>query len=233
MYSSADIIIVDINLDIDHREETPRIELAGFRNALRSIFSRAKEGCLVLIETTVPPGTCENIVVPIKSKELSKRGLAKDAVLLAHSYERVMPGKSYLDSIKNYWRVFSGETPIAAEVCEEFLGSVINTRDYPLTQLKSMTASETAKVMENTYRAVNIAFIDEWTKYAENVGIDIFEVIDAIRSRPTHANIMSPGLGVGGYCLTKDPAFTPAAMRQIFKTGGDSFPFSQTCNEDE
>jgi len=227
VYSSAAIIIVDINLDIDPREEMPRVALSGFADALRSVFSRAKEGCLVLIETTVPPGTCENIVVPIKHQELEKRGLAKDAVLLAHSYERVMPGKSYLDSIKNYWRVFSGETPGAAQVCEDFLRSVINTNEYPLTELKSMTASETAKVMENTYRAVNIAFIDEWTKYAESVGIDIFEVIDAIRSRPTHSNIMSPGLGVGGYCLTKDPAFTPAAMRQIFTGGKDSFPFSQ------
>ena len=81
--------------------------------------------------------------------------------------------------------------------------------------------------MENTYRAANIAFIDEWTKYAEMVGIDLYEVIDAIRVRPTHSNIRFPGLGVGGYCLTKDPAFAPAAARQLFGEESLKFPFSQ------
>ena len=59
--------------------------------------------------------------------------------------------------------------------------------------------------MENTYRAANIALIDEWGVFAENIGVDIFEIIDAIRDRPTHSNIRQPGFGVGGYCLTKDP----------------------------
>ena len=73
----------------------------------------------------------------------------------------------------------------------------------------------------------NIAFIDEWTKYAEEVGIDLFEIIDAIRLRPTHSNIRVPGLGVGGYCLTKDPAFAPAAARQLFGEAKLNFPFSR------
>ena len=231
VYSSADIIVVDINLDLELESEEPQLELSGFTKAMRSIFSRAKPGCLVLIETTVPPGTCEKVVIPIKHQELKNRGLRDDTVLVAHSYERVMPGDYYLDSIKNYWRVFSGETPKAAEVCEKFLKSVINTDDYPLTRLNSLTASETAKVMENTYRAVNIALIDEWTKYAETVGIDLFEVIDAIRLRPTHANMMLPGVGVGGYCLTKDPAFAPLAMRQLYKSVQDDFPFSNLAIE--
>jgi len=80
--------------------------------------------------------------------------------------------------------------------------------------------------MENAYRAANIAFIDEWTKFSEAVGIDLYEVIDAIRVRPTHSNIRFPGLGVGGYCLTKDPAFTPAASRQILNSPDLQFPFS-------
>ena len=66
-------------------------------------------------------------------------------------------------------------------MCEEFLKSIINTDDFPMTRLSSMTASESSKVLENTYRATNIAFIDEWTKFAEEIGIDLFEVIDAIK----------------------------------------------------
>ena len=68
-----------------------------------------------------------------------------------------------------------------------------------------MTASETAKIMENSYRASNIAFIDEWSKFAESIEVDLYEIIRAIAIRPTHSNIRYPGVGVGGYCLTKDP----------------------------
>jgi nucleotide sugar dehydrogenase len=179
------------------------------------------------VETTVPPGTCERVLRPVLIEELDERGLEDSAVHLAHSYERVMPGKNYLESITHFWRVYAGASPQAAIACEAFLSSIIDIESYPLTRLSSTTASETAKLMENTYRAANIAFIDEWTKYAEAVGIDIFEVIDAIRVRPTHSNIRFPGIGVGGYCLTKDPAFTPAAAYQLLDHQDLDFPFSR------
>lgn len=147
-------------------------------------------------------------------------------IFLAHSYERVMPGENYLASIREYWRVFSGLNKQSAFECRKFLETIIDTLNYPLTELKSMTASETAKVMENTYRAVNIAFIDEWTKFASSIQLDLIEIIEAIKIRPTHSNIMLPGLGVGGYCLTKDPTFAPAASKQIFKKE-IQFPFSR------
>ena len=146
--------------------------------------------------------------------------------MLAHSYERVMPGKNYLDSIINYWRVYAGATEDAAHKCAEFLSTIINVNKYPLTRLSSTTASETAKVLENTYRAVNIAFISEWTQFAESVGIDLFEILEAIRKRSSHDNIRYPGLGMGGYCLTKDPTFAPAASRDLFNISID-FPFSR------
>ena len=80
--------------------------------------------------------------------------------------------------------------------------------------------------MENSYRAVNIAFIDEWTKFGEKIGVDLFNITEAIRVRPSHANIRYPGLGVGGYCLTKDPTFAPAAAAQLFGENL-SFPLSK------
>jgi nucleotide sugar dehydrogenase len=198
----------------------------GFAAAIRTLGERLPPGALVLVETTVPPGTCEKVVVPTLAETAVRRGLPADALLVAHSYERVMPGRDYLDSIVNYWRVYAGHTPEAAEACEAFLRRVINVRDYPLTRLSRTVASETAKVMENTYRAVNIAFIDEWRRYAEAVGIDLFEVVGAIAKRPTHANIRWPGFGVGGYCLTKDPTFAPAAVPQLFGLAPIAFPFS-------
>jgi nucleotide sugar dehydrogenase len=225
VYSDADIVVVDIQLDIPYLDDKPKLEFNEFKSAIRTLGSNISTNTLVLIETTVPPGTCEKIVAPTLYVELKKRNIDPNSVYIAHSYERVMPGEDYLSSITDYWRVFSGHTKKAGDVCEEFLSSVVNVEEFPLTRLSSTTASETAKVMENTYRATNIAFIDEWTKYAESIGIDLFEVINAIRKRPTHSNIRFPGLGVGGYCLTKDPTFAPAAAEQLF--GKElNFPFS-------
>jgi len=225
-YRDADVIVVDVHQDIDFTQDQPLLDFSILEKAISTIGRMVKKGALVLIETTLPPGTCETVVRPLLDSELALRGMSPDSVFLAHSYERVMPGAGYLDSIINFWRVFAADDPESAVECGNFLSCFIDTDEYPLTQLSSMRASETAKVLENTYRAANIAFLDEWTKYAEEVGIDLFEVINAIKVRPTHSNIMRPVLGVGGYCLTKDPAFTPAASRKIFKAGDLQFPFS-------
>jgi nucleotide sugar dehydrogenase len=148
-----------------------------------------------------------------------------DAFLLAHSFERVMPGADYLASITRFWRAYAGHTPEAADACERFLASVIQVAEHPLTRLRSTTASEIAKLLENSYRAVNIALVAEWSRFAEEVGVDLFEVIDAIRLRPTHANLRQPGFGVGGYCLTKDPLFAGIAARELFGRPDLAFPF--------
>ncbi len=227
VYESADIVVVDVALDIDFEAEEPRFDTSGLEQGIRTVAERIPEDALILIETTVPPGTCEKILLPVISEELERRSLAAGAVHFAHSFERVMPGSEYLKSISQFWRVYAGATAKAANLCEEFLSTIVDVEQFPLTRVSSITASETAKVMENTYRATNIAFIDEWTKYAETVGIDLFEVIDSIRVRPTHSNIRFPGIGVGGYCLTKDPAFTPAAARQLFGKENLKFPFSE------
>ena len=145
---------------------------------------------------------------------------------LAHSYERVMPGSNYLSSIINYWRVYSGINPKSADKCEQFLSEIINIEEYPLTRLKNTTSSEVGKLLENSYRAVNIAFMEEWGRFAEDSGVDLYEVIEAIRLRPTHSNIRQPGFGVGGYCLTKDPLFAKIAARDILCIKGHKFPFS-------
>ena len=226
IYSQADIIVVDVAQDISLKGAKPNLDLSSLKEAIRTIGKTIEPETLVVIETTVPPGTCENVVVPILESELRNRELPENAVHVAHSYERVMPGANYLDSIINYWRIFSGYTTEAATACRIFLETVINTEKFPLTQLASMTASETAKVLENSYRAANIAFIDEWTKFSERIGIDLHEVVEAIAKRPTHSNIRYPGLGVGGYCLTKDPMFTPIVAEQIFQESNLSFPVS-------
>ena len=225
-FKYADIVVVDINLDVKYREDkTPYLDLTLFKDAMRTIGSRIKEDALILVETTVPPGTCQRVVKPIIIEEFNKRGL-KGNPHIAHSYERVMPGENYLDSIISYWRVYSGIDDESADRCKEFLESVIRTDEYPLTRLKNTTSTETAKVLENSYRATTIAFMEEWGRFAEAVGVDMFEVVDAIRMRPTHSNMRQPGFGVGGYCLTKDPYFAMLASHELFGRDDLEFPFS-------
>ena len=222
----ADIVVVDIPLDIAFEQENPALKFSDFEDAISTLGKNMKSGSLIIVETTAPPGTCEKIVKPRLQKELEGRDLPLDAIGLAYSFERVMPGANYLASITKFWRVYAGIDEKSADRCESFLSSIIDVEEFPLTRVSSLTAAETTKVLENTYRAANIAFIDEWTRYAEAIGVDLFEILDAIRVRPTHSNIRFPGLGVGGYCLTKDPAFAPAAADQLFGQESLDFPFS-------
>ncbi|MBL0337315.1 MAG: hypothetical protein IPP73_18905 [Chitinophagaceae bacterium] len=160
---------------------------------------------------------------------LSKRGLSIDELKVGHSYERVMPGPKYIDSIQNFYRVFAGTDETSALAVETFLKTVIRTDEYPLTRLGNTNATEMAKVLENSFRAMNIAFMVEWSRFAEEAGVDIYEVVNAIRLRPTHKNIMLPGLGVGGYCLTKDPLLAGWAKMNLFGSTEDFIKAKKAC----
>jgi UDP-N-acetyl-D-glucosamine dehydrogenase len=230
-YSKADVVIVDINLDVQKQSngnghlQDYNVDLTPFKKAITSIGENCRLDVLVLVETTVPPGTSQKIVRPILEECLQKRGLATDQLKTGHSYERVMPGPKYIDSIQNFYRVFSGTDEVSAKATETFLRTVISTDEYPLTRLGNTQATEMAKVLENSYRAMNIAFMVEWSRFAEEAGVDIYEVVNAIRMRPTHKNLMLPGLGVGGYCLTKDPLLASWAKMNLF---GSDEPLQQS-----
>jgi UDP-N-acetyl-D-glucosamine dehydrogenase len=221
-YTKADIIVVDINLDVQKKSnewkdlESFDVDLTAFRKAMNAIGQNCKENVLVLVETTVPPGTCQKIVKPIIEDCFEQRNLSTENLRIGHSYERVMPGPQYIDSIQNFYRVYSGVDKISADATETFLRTIIKTDEYPLTRLHHTNATETAKVLENSYRAMNIAFMVEWSRFAEEAGVNIYEVVQAIRMRPTHKNLMLPGIGVGGYCLTKDPLLASWSKRNLF-----------------
>ncbi len=210
-YSKADFIIIDINLDVLKKSNfncdliNYDVDLNPFKNAINIIGENCKENVLILVETTVPPGTSKKVIKPIIERCLKKRNLKTNEFKIGHSYERVMPGPNYIDSIQNFYRVFSGIDEKSAVATEIFLKTIISTKKYPLTKLSNTNSTEMAKVLENSYRAINIAFSTEWSRFAEESEVNLYEVIDAIRMRPTHSNLMYPGIGVGGYCLTKDP----------------------------
>ncbi len=224
VYEMADVVVVDIQLDATKpafgEAEKGYCDLSAFREGIRMLGRYIKPECLILVETTVPPGTCEKVVKPIIEEEFKKRGITQPA-LIAHSYERVMPGAKYVASIRDFWRVYSGVNQKSIDMCRAFLTDVLDTKNFPLTELDNTNASEMSKVMENSYRATNIALTLEWAKFAEQIGVDLFKVRDAIRKRKgTHDNLLRPSLGVGGYCLTKDPVLANWAMGALFNLEG-------------
>jgi nucleotide sugar dehydrogenase len=227
VFGAADVIVVEIGLDI--ADKTPKVDLPPFRAAIGTVGDHMKPDALILLESTVPPGTTERIVAPLLRERLAARSLPTHALKLAYCYERVMPGDGYLASIVDMWRVYAGMTVEAADAAEAFLSSFIDTAKRPLTRLDSIRAVETAKVLENTFRAVNIALIDEWEKFARRIDVDLFEVLKAIRVRPTHQNIRYPGLGVGGNCLSKDPMFGSTSARDVFGLTDSEFPLSNAA----
>ncbi len=224
-FIDSEIILISINCDLKQINGFQSIDFESFTDSVKLLSQKISENTLVIIESTVPPGTCENIILPIFQSSFKERGLDIKRFFLAHSYERVMPGSNYFNSIINFWRVYAGINSESEDRCEKFLSDIINIKQYPLTKLKNIVSSEIGKVLENSYRAVNIAFIEEWGRFAEEVKVDLYDVIDAIKLRPTHSNLMRPGFGVGGYCLTKDPLFAKISSKEIFGLEGHEFPF--------
>jgi len=230
----ADVVVVDVQCDYTKPQlgnmRTGQTEMAALEASLRTIGEKIQPSCLVLIETTVAPGTTEFVAWPILCKAFARRGI-KEAPLLAHSYERVMPGRNYVASIRDFWRVCSGCTLEARDRVVAFLSDVINTDEYPLTVLDRPIESETAKIVENSYRATILAFMNEWSIFAERNGVDLIKVIEAIKVRPTHSNILFPGPGIGGYCLPKDGGLGYWAYKHIlgFEDGDSVFRITPTA----
>jgi len=222
----ADVVVVDVQCDYLKEDlgnvRTGRTDMAALEDSLRVIAEHIPPDALVLIETTVAPGTTEQVAYPVMKKIFKKRGIESEP-LLAHSYERVMPGRNYVSSIRDFWRVCSGTNETAKERVVKFLNDVLNTEKYPLTVMDRPIESETAKIVENSYRATILAFLDEWSLYAERNGVDLIKVIKAIKIRPTHNNIIFPGPGIGGYCLPKDGGLGVWAYKHILGFDDDIF----------
>ncbi len=190
----ADYILIDVQTPTDS-SHIPQYE--SLRTVSAQIGKYLKKGSTVIIESTVAPGTTENVVKPII--EECSRMTAGDDFHLAFSYERVMPGK-LLDFIVNMPRVVGGFTPKCTEKAVWLYQKVV-TKDISIT---SCLAAELAKTIENSYRDINIAFANEMALVCESLKVNIYEIIELINKR--HDRFMHyPGAGVGGHCLPKDP----------------------------
>src|SRR4030042_623875 len=175
----ADVVVVDVQCDYQKESignvRTGQADMEALEESLEIIAENINPEALVLIETTVAPGTTEQIAYPIIKKMFRKRGIQSDP-LLAHSYERVMPGRNYVASIRDFWRGCSGANEEATRRVVKFLKGIINTEKFPLTVLDRPIESETAKIVENSFRATTLAFLDEWSIFGERNGVDFIKV---------------------------------------------------------
>ncbi|MFX0075463.1 MAG: nucleotide sugar dehydrogenase, partial [Candidatus Hermodarchaeota archaeon] len=191
--ADADYILIDVQTPVDD-EKIPRY--ASLLDVSHNIAKHLKKGATIILESTVAPGTTDNIIQPIIEKESGmKRG---EDFYLVFSFERVMPGK-LIEYITDFPRVIGGGCQFANDQAKFLYGKVVKKE----LQVTDTLTAELTKCIENAYRDVNIAFANEMALLCEDFNRNIFEIISLINYR--HDRMMHyPGSGVGGHCLTKD-----------------------------
>jgi UDP-N-acetyl-D-mannosaminuronic acid dehydrogenase len=178
--------------------EDKRADLRAVISATNSILPHLKRGNLVILESTSPPRTTIDIVAPILEKSGLKAG---SDFHLAYSPERVLPGSIIRELVEND-RVIGGINQASAEIGRDLYRVFVKGEIY----LTDSTTAEMIKLMENTSRDINIAIANEFSRLAEKFGVDIWEAIRIANLHP-RVNILRPGVGVGGHCISVDPWF--------------------------
>ena len=194
----SDIVVVCVPTPVTS-SHTP--DLTPLMSSVEALSKHVKRESLIIIESTIYPGTIEEIVTPILEKDGSDP--EKNDVFLAHCPERIDPGNKKW-TIENLPRVVGGVTGEAADKAVEFYKSIVAG---DIVKLNSVKAAEATKIMENTFRDINIAFINEMAKSFDKAGIDIIEVIKGASSKPFAFMPHFPGVGVGGHCIPVDPYY--------------------------
>ncbi len=192
--SDSDVWIVCVQTPFKVEEFEPNFQALG--SAIESISKNLKKGALVVIESTVPPGTTTQFVVPI-IEEISGLSVGSD-FLIGHCPERVMPGK-LITNLTTYGRAMGGFDANSLDKMEE-LYSMVTFGD--LERMDIITA-EVVKTFENTYRDVEIAIANDFAKYCDEMGVDFFNIRDIVNTVESR-NLHLPGGGVGGHCIPKD-----------------------------
>ena len=203
---NSDVVIVCVPTPVD-RNYVP--DLTALMESCSTISKHIRQGALLVVESTIYPGTVEEIVVPILEKQ--KFNIQKNDVFVAHCPERIDPGNKKW-TLEILPRVVGGVTKEATKKAAEFYRSVI---DANVLELSSVKAAEATKIMENTFRDVNIAFVNEMAQSFDKAGIDILEVIKGASTKPFAFMPHYPGAGVGGHCISIDPYYLIEKAKQL------------------
>ena len=202
--SRMDVVIICVPTPLnDHHEP----DLSYITGTVRSIAPHLHEGQLVILESTTYPGTTEEVVVPLLEQGNSgAMGVARDAAtrgfFVAFSPEREDPGNDTV-ARRDIPKVVGGCGPIAAEMAAEVYGTIFART----VRVSSPAVAEMTKLLENIYRCVNIALVNELKQLCMRMNIDLFEVIDAAKTKPFGFQAFYPGPGLGGHCIPIDPFY--------------------------
>jgi UDP-N-acetyl-D-glucosamine dehydrogenase len=195
--SKSDIVLICVPTPVD---KSLQPDLNAVTSATEAISKHLKKEHIIILESTVFPGTTDEVVKPILEKSGLKAGTD---FVLAHCPERIDPGNKKWN-VSNIPRVVGTVNKQKTKLVAEFYRSII---DAEITELSSIKAAEATKIMENTFRDINIAFINEMAMSFDNLGIDITEVVKGASTKPFAFMPHYPGCGVGGHCIPVDPYY--------------------------
>ena len=196
--SEASIVVICVPTPVYHNH-LPNLE--PVEGASRSVAKNLQKGQLVILESTVNPGVSEDVVLPILEKESGLR--CGEDFYLAHCPERINPGDPEWN-VENINRVVGAFCPIGLGLAVEFYESILTGKVKPMNSLKE---AEACKVVENSYRDINIAFVNELAMSFSMLGIDVVNVIEGAATKPFSFLPHFPGCGVGGHCIPVDPYY--------------------------
>jgi UDP-N-acetyl-D-mannosaminuronic acid dehydrogenase len=206
----GDVFIIAVPTPLDHRKKVA--DMSYVDDAVQSIIPYLRPGNLVILESTVPPLTCRERITPMIEKGTGLK--VGETLFLAHCPERILPGDIFYEIVHND-RIIGGINEQTCDMAAQVYASFVKGALYKTDDV----TAEFAKLMENTYRDVNIALSNEFNAVAETLGIDGREAIILANKHP-RVRILMPGIGVGGHCLPIDPWFIkevdPANSRMIF-----------------
>ncbi len=206
--ASRDSVIKVITVPIQIDWETKKIGYDALLDVANKISKGLKSGDLVILESSVPPGTTEEILKP--ALENGSGLTAEEDFFLAYSPERVYIGRAVKDIERNYPKVIGGIGPASLEAAAKFYEKIV---EKGVIRLSSTTAAEFEKLAEGVYRDVNIALANELALAAMELGVDFYEAREAANSQP-YSHIHLPGPGVGGYCIPTYPYFMMTKLTQ-------------------
>jgi len=202
--NGADVIIICVPTPLDHNHKP---DLSHLFNCITSISKYVSKGALLIVESTVAPGTIKNHLIPFLEKE---SGIKIDNFDIAYSPERVDPLNQKW-KLKNTTKIVAGLTEISKIRAKELYLSIIDN----VIESNSLEAAETAKLLENSFRLVNISLINEISIFCRMYGIDVTEVIRLAATKPYGFMPFYPGLGAGGHCIPVDPLYLADKSREI------------------
>ena len=221
LIASADVVIICVPTPVSHAKDP---DISCIRAVTAEIAHRLRPGMLVVLESTTYPGTTEEVMLPLLEHPASvghyRHGDVTDTprssfvvgrdFFLAFSPERIDPGRTDFD-VRTTPKVVGGTTPACLHLATTLYGIIVD-KVVPVSQTK---VAELVKLLENTFRCVNIGLVNELAKWCDHLGVDVWEVVEAAATKPFGFMSFRPGPGLGGHCIPVDPHYLAWKLREL------------------